>query len=192
MTSSNAMPAAARPSDDGFDWAGALAKHDGWLRAVVLARLGEPQALDEVMQEISLAAIERSDDRAPPNNVAAWLYRLAIRVTLLYRRKVGRRRRFEDRYARLVDASADERSTLPDPLALLIDGERRRLVRSGLDRLPARDAEILLLKYSERLGYREIADRLGVGESAVEARLFRARRRLRIILADLDIHGIYE
>ena len=52
--------------------------------------------------------------------------------------------------------------------------------------LPGREAEILLLKYSEDWTYRQIADHLGLTSSAVEARLHRARQRLRRKLAALD------
>lgn len=46
-----------------------------------------------------------------------------------------------------------------------------------------------MLKYSEGWSYRELAARLGVGEGAVEARLHRARRRLRDLLAAARVIG---
>jgi RNA polymerase sigma-70 factor (ECF subfamily) len=61
--------------------------------------------------------------------------------------------------------------------------ERRQLVCEALARLAARDAEILLLKYTEGFSYRDLAARLGVGEAAIEARLHRARAKLRDALA---------
>jgi RNA polymerase sigma-70 factor (ECF subfamily) len=39
------------------------------------------------------------------------------------------------------------------------------------------------LKYTENWSYRQMAERLGISQSAVEARLFRARERLRDALA---------
>jgi RNA polymerase sigma-70 factor (ECF subfamily) len=48
--------------------------------------------------------------------------------------------------------------------------------------LPRRDSEILLLKYTEQWSYQELAIHLGISHSAVEARLHRARQRLREIL----------
>lgn len=159
------------------DWRRALVEHDRWLRTVVVARLGEAQAVDEVMQEVALAAVAQRAPLDDPRKVAPWLYRLAVLQSLLYRRKRGRGRKLVDRYAeRVRPTDADERG---DPLAWLLADERRRLVREGLRELPSRDAEILLLKYSENWTYREIAARLGIGESAVEARLHRARARLR-------------
>lgn len=166
-----------------IDWAAALAAHDRWLRTSVLARLGEPQAVDEVMQEIALAAVAQRAPLLDPGRIGAWLYRLAVRQALLYRRKCGRRRRLADRYARRgPPADADGP---PDPLGWLLLGERAELVRRALADLPSRDAEMLMLKYAENWSCRELAGRLGLSEPAVEARLHRARRRLREVLARL-------
>jgi RNA polymerase sigma factor (sigma-70 family) len=164
------------------DWAAALAAHDRWLRTAVLARVGERQAVDEVLQEVALAAVAQRARLDDPSKAGAWLYRLAVRQALLYRRKCGRRHRVDGRYAALR-GEAGERSADVDPLDWLLSAERRDLVRAALLRLARRDAEILLLKYTEDWIYRELSDRLGVSESAVEARLHRARQRLRDVLA---------
>ena len=47
---------AAKPS---IDWSAELARHDRWLRCVVLARLGERQGVDEVLQEVAMAAVRQ-------------------------------------------------------------------------------------------------------------------------------------
>jgi RNA polymerase sigma factor (sigma-70 family) len=173
------------PRSARIDWRTALAEHDRWLRTVVLARLGERQAVDEVMQEVALAAVAQKAPIDDPAKVAPWLYRLAVLQTLLYRRKSGRGRKLVDRYAeRVRPSNADEQG---DPLAWLLADEQRRLVRDALAKLPPRDAEILLLKYSENWSYREIAARLGIGESAVEARLHRARAKLRASLQGASV-----
>ncbi len=172
----------------GIDWSSVLAQHEHWLRTVIASRLGEPQAVDEVMQEVSLAAVRQRAPLNDPEKAAPWLYRLAVRQTLLYRRKQGRRRKMVDRYAERVRPSeADSRH---DPLDWLLTEERRTSVRSAMSRLPERDAEILMLKYNENWSYHELADHLGVSHSAVEARLHRARQRLRNELALLDVVSI--
>src|SRR5580658_5645112 len=61
----------SRPTNDSdeeprIDWPAVLVAHDRWLRTVVYARVGEPQAVDEVMQEVSLAAVRQ---QAPINDV---------------------------------------------------------------------------------------------------------------------------
>jgi RNA polymerase sigma factor (sigma-70 family) len=176
------------PEPDGvagaIDWGATLAEHERWLRRVVAARVGEPQAVDEVMQNVALAAVAQRSPLLNPGRVAVWLYRLAVRHVLIYRRKTGRQRSLVDRYAarsavREVDAS-------PSPLAWLLNDERQQLVQAALRRLSPRDAELLILKYGEGYGARELAERLGATVATIEARLHRARNRLRTQLADLS------
>lgn len=169
---------AGRPSV-AVDWGAVLASHQRWLRSAVLVRVGEPQAVDEVLQEVALAAVAQKAPLNDPSRMAGWLYRLAVRQALLYRRKQGRGRKLIDRYTHQGAGP----STPADPLEWLLLDERRALVRQAIGKLHRRDAEILLLKYTEDWTYRELADLLGVTEAAVEARLHRARGRLREALA---------
>lgn len=169
-----------------IDWQAALAKHDRWLRTVVYSRLGEPQAVEDVMQEVWLAAVRQRSPIVDRSKVAPWLYRLAVTQSLLYRRRQGRRRKRTDEYARRYRPS-EEDSREVDPLGWLVAEERRRLIRTALGRLPSRDAEILLLKYTEDWSYQQLADHLGISQSAVQSRLHRARKRMRTELAALEV-----
>jgi RNA polymerase sigma-70 factor (ECF subfamily) len=168
-----------------LDWNAALAQHDRWLRTIVLARVRERQAVDEVMQEVALAAVRQAAPLLDVAKVAPWLYRLAVRQSLLYRRKCGRKRKLEAGYAEQGPQALGPGDD--DPLAWLISQERRSLIRQALGRLAPRDREILLLKYTESWNYHQIAEHVGVSHSAIEARLHRARRRLRQELAVLEV-----
>ena len=169
-----------------IDWQAALAAHNRWLRTVIRARVGESQAVEEVMQEVSLAAVRQQSPLEDPAKVAPWLYRLAVTQSLLYRRKRGRQRKLTDEYARRTRPSEEDHRER-DPLGWLLADERRRMVRTALKRLPRPDAEILLLKYTEDWSYRDLADHLGITQSAVQARLHRARKRMRHELAALEV-----
>jgi RNA polymerase sigma-70 factor (ECF subfamily) len=169
-----------------IDWKAVLAQHERWLRTVVYARLGEPQAVDDVMQEVSLAAVRQRAPLADPAKVAPWLYRLAVTQSLLYRRKQGRRRRLMSGYADRARPTEEDRREV-DPLQWLLADERRQMVRLALGRIPKRDAEILLLKYSENWSYRELTEHLGISQTALQARLHRARQRLRDELTALEV-----
>lgn len=160
-----------------LDWSAVLAEHGRWLRTVIRARLGEPQGVEEVLQEVSLAAIAQRSPVADPARIGAWLYGLAVRQALLYRRSQGRRRKLTARYSEVAHPSSTTRQQ--DPLDWLMATERDGLVRRAVDELPPKDRELLLLKYTEDWSCRELAERLGLSESAVEARLHRARARLR-------------
>lgn len=169
-----------------IDWQAVLVQHQRWLRTVIYARLGEPQAVDEVLQEVALAAVRQQAPLADASKVAPWLYRLAVTQALLYRRKQGRRRKLIDHYAQQKRPSEEDTHEL-DPLGWLIAQERRQLVRRAMARLGHRDAEILLLKYTEDWSYQQLAEHLGTSQSAVQARLHRARQRLREELAVLEV-----
>ena len=195
MTSANRHSTAnGPPKGPPIDWSAVVAEHGRWLRTVVLARLGESQAVDEVLQEVFAAAVRQQAPLADRAKIAPWLYRLAVRQTLLYRRKQGRQRkriaRFAERFQPTVHDSRER-----DPLEWLLTEERRRMVRTALRKLSRGDGEILLLKYTEDWSYHEIAKRLGVSHSAVETRLHRARARLRAELssaAEFDESAIAE
>lgn len=168
-----------------IDWPAALAQHERWLRTVIYARVGERQAVDEVYQEVALAAVKQAAPLTDPTKVSPWLYRLAVLQSLLYRRKCGRRRRLDDGYQQEIRGTY--RPHAPDPLDWLIAQERRKLVRESLTKLPKRDAEMLLLKYTENWNYHQIAAHLGISHAAVETRLHRARARLRQELISCDV-----
>lgn len=175
-------PGRVPPPPPAPGWSAALAAHDRWLRLVVLARVGERQAVEEVMQELALAAAAARSRPDEPARLPAWLYRLAVRQALLYRRRCGRRRRLLDRYQDRT-GFPNEADDAPEPLGWLIRDERAELVRAALRDLPPADAQMLLLKYADGRTSRDLADCLGVSVSAVEARLHRVRRRLRAALA---------
>lgn len=168
-----------------IDWPAELERHARWLRTVALARVGDAAAADDVMQEVAAAAVEKGHQLRDPASAPAWLYRLTVIAALQYRRRQGRRRKLVERYAdRLAPAEYNSRER--DPLDWLLSDERKNMVREALKNLPARDAEILLLKYSEDWSYRQMAEHLGMSTSAIEARLHRARQKLRRVLHQMD------
>lgn len=169
-----------------IDWAYALAEHGRWLRTVAIARLGSSQGVDEVLQEVSLAAVKQAAPLTDPTKVAPWLYRLVVTHCLLHRRTMGRRRKLTERYTVACPPSEHDTGSI-DPLAWLLAEERQRLIRQALEQLPHRDRELLLLKYSEDWNYHQIAHHLGLSHSAVETRLHRARAKLRMKLLELQV-----
>jgi RNA polymerase sigma factor (sigma-70 family) len=169
------------------DWTAELARHDRWLRTAVYARVGDPHAVEEVMQEVALAAV-RQADRHPVLLAGPWLYRVAVRQALLYRRRCGRQRRLLDQASETLVGR--EGPVVADPLSWLLSQERRQMLRRGVAELAPRDAEILMLKYTENWSYHEIAAHLGISHSAVETRLHRARQRLRQRLAHYQVADV--
>ena len=124
------------------------------------ARVGEPQAVDEVMQEVSLAAVRGQAPISDRSKITPWLYQLAVRQSLLYRRKVGRRRKLVGNYVdRFHPTEQDNRTT--DPLDWLLAEERQRLVRQCVARLVPRDSEISVAEIHRRLELSRTGGTLG-------------------------------
>jgi RNA polymerase sigma factor (sigma-70 family) len=161
-----------------IDWAAELTERIPWLRLVVLARVRDRHAADEVMQEVALAAVAQKSPIRDRDKLGAWLRRLAVRQALMYLRRQGRRHRLTLRHADRV-GELNGSSIISDTLDWLVRDERSSLIREAVKRLPSRDAEILLLKYLEGWSYQELAEHLEMTTSAVESRLHRARARLR-------------
>ena len=168
-----------------IDWPAELERHGRWLRTVALARVGDAAAADDVMQDVAVTAVEKGHQLRDAGSIAGWLYRLVVVSALQFRRRQGRRRKLVERFAdRYTPTDSDSRER--DPLDWLLTDERKKMVRQALAHLSRRDAEILLLKYTEDWTYRQLADHLGLSTSAVEARLHRAREKMRRALHQMD------
>jgi len=181
------LSAAAMALPRPVDWGACLAAHEHWLRKVICARTGERQAVDEVFQQVALAAVEQKAPLADAEKAPAWLHRLAVVCSARFRRKLGRQRRAMTTVAE--HRRHQSNGHVPDLLTWLAGQERQELTRQAMTRLAGRDAEVLLLKYGERWSYRQIAERLGISEKAVDTRLVRARERLRQELLRRGIDG---
>lgn len=161
-----------------YDPAEEFASHQGWLRTVLLSRLGNREEADEVLQEIALAAANQSAKREPVARVAPWLYRVALRQVLLLKRRQGRKRRLLSNVIQRTQVTEECHRTR-SPLDWMLDDERDKKVRAVVDEMGERDRQLLLLKYVEGLSYEEISLKLGVTAGAVQSRLHRARKLLR-------------
>ncbi len=169
-----------------IDWARELATRRRWLETVVMARLNDRHAVDEILQEVALATVQQTASLRDADRVSAWLYRVAVRQSCLYLRKQRRETRRVNGYARF-GSQAEPHPLEYDPLSWLLADERMRLVREALRSLSRRDRELLLLKYTEDWSYQDMTRHLGLPRTTLESRLHRARERLRQKLASLNV-----
>ncbi len=162
----------------GIDWGAELETNQGWLRTVIAARVGEAEGVEEVFQEVSLAAVRQKAPIHDPTKVSPWLYRLAVIHSLLYRRKIGRKKKLIDRFTQKIPiVENDQRQR--EPLEWLLEQERRQMVKEAMKQIPKPFQELLLLKYIHDWSYKEMAEKLGMTVSAVQAKLHRARGMLK-------------
>ncbi len=169
-----------------IDWSTALESNRRWLETVVRARLGDGHAAEDILQELALVVLRQTDPPSSPEMVAPWLYRVALRKVINYRRTLGRQKKLLDGYSeQVVAASCQTTASLDDHWLLLTEVEQR--VKRAMRELPESDREILLLKYTEEWSYRDLANHLGVTLKTIEYRLLRARKALRRQLKKLQV-----
>ena len=166
------------------DWPDFFQAQRQWLAAVVFARVRDQHAVDEVLQNTALAASKSLPAVGDPQGRSKWLYRVAIRQAILYRRNQQRQKTRIEHAARNGHSSFD--SAQADPHDLVVALEQHDLVRRAMQTLAARDYEILVLRYTHGWTVSEICGRLDVSASAVKSRLLRARRNLRRELLRLN------
>lgn len=145
-----------------------------WRYAYALIR--DVHLAEDIVSEAMLALVKgiHTLDKEEPK-ISAWL-RAVVRHKLADHHR--RAYRLQDR---LVQVEADIRSALPSlsPSQPLEQEETRDQVLAILEELPDRQRLALEWKYVDGLRVREIAERLGETEKAVEATLYRARREFR-------------
>jgi RNA polymerase sigma-70 factor (ECF subfamily) len=131
-------------------------------------------AAEDIASETMLAllrGIDRVDADAP--KIAGWLAAVVRFKVADYQRSVIRAREKLNLVAAEVDGAATS------PSAPLEVAETREAVLSVLGQLGERQRIVLEWKYLDLLGVKQIAERLGDTEKAVEAVLYRARREFR-------------
>ncbi len=144
--------------------------HRKRIHVYCLNQLRDRQEADDAVQSTFLYALALLQRGERPRADVPWLYTIAHNVCRTRRRALRRRSKLE---------SAVDLETLHDRVGRN-DPPRDELasLRSSLAALPAMQRRALLLREWHGLSYAEIAPRLGLSESAVEAVLFRARRNL--------------
>jgi len=143
--------------------------HAHYARVVgVLCRLVGDRAQAEEIAADAFCKLARQPGDADRENLASWLYRVAINGGLDAVRSNARRRRREAA-ASLGPPAAE------DALARLLAEERRERVQRVLASLKSRDAQLLLLR-SDGMSYRDLALALGIHLNSVGSILARAEQ----------------
>jgi len=140
------------------------------------ALLGNVHQAEDIVGEVMLAllkGIEQIDSENP--KISAWL-RSVVRHKVADHHR--RNFRIQDRL-KAVGVNLDSDSSELRPSHSVELAETRDQVIEILDSLPERQRVALEWKYVEDLRVREIAERMGETEKAVEATLYRARREFR-------------
>jgi RNA polymerase sigma-70 factor (ECF subfamily) len=133
--------------------------------------LGDSDLAQDAAQEAFIEAFRALGNLKEPQKFRAWLYGILRHRCLKIRDAAGP-----------ATLPYDESYDTPVEDVYALAGEDGSLV-ALLRRLPREDRELLTARYVQQLSYAEIAGALQMNSGAVRVRCFRARERLREIIA---------
>lgn len=149
---------------------------------------GNAADAEDVTQESLLQAYSRLRDFRLGARFHPWLYTIALNLCRSRLRRRALTRWLPLAHGREPEdlAPPEPPARSPDPEQALLQREAETCLREAVRALPPKYREVFVLRQAQGLSYDEIADLLRLPLGTVEARLFRARRRL---LDDLEARG---
>jgi RNA polymerase sigma-70 factor (ECF subfamily) len=148
------------------------------LYRVAYSVLRSPSDAEDAVQEAFLRVLRHRHSLAEVRDHRVWLIRIVWNVTLDRKRRAKTRPETDDvaELARVLPAKGLSQEELAAA------AEHHARVLACVERLPAKERDVLLLSAFEELTSVEIASVLGITESSVRSRLFRARNLMAELL----------
>ncbi len=153
---------------------------------------------DDVLQEAWLAAAQRTEHFLKNESLGLFLWlRLVVEQTLVdvHRRHLGAQMRDAYREQSMHNPSLSRTTcvslvarllgTCTSPSRAAVREEEARQLREAIDGMDEIDREVLAMRHFEELTNAEVAQALGIQETAASNRYVRAIRRLKAILDTL-------
>ena len=146
-------------------------EYAGALYRVAYSVLRNAADAEDAVQEAFVRVLRHRDQLPEVRDARVWLIRIVWNVVLDRKRRIKTRPETDDvsEMARVLPSeglTAEERAAA---------AEHHAYVLGCVEQLPAKEREVLQLSAFEELSSVEIAAVLGISESSVRSRLFRAR-----------------
>lgn len=131
-------------------------EHGGAVRGFVFAALGDPHAVDDIVQETFTRAWSARERYRNDGRERAYLLRIADRLICDRRRRSGRETHVDDLQWTALEPADGETS----PLERVTTAEACKLLMEAMDRLSETQRRTLLLRYFGDLDFQEIGQQL--------------------------------
>lgn len=150
-------------------------RHAPRVYAVVRRIAGDDDTAQDLAQEAWIRAIRALDGFRGEARFSTWLHRIAVNAALQARRSAQPRIERETALDGTIPVAASARDTL-----------LHQRVERAVDRLPDGMRRVLILHDVEGYTHEEIGELLGVTAGTSKSQLFKARARMREMLAPLE------
>jgi RNA polymerase sigma-70 factor (ECF subfamily) len=157
--------------------------HQDRVYSIALRYCGNESAAMDIAQETFLKLFSSIRDFRGGASFDSWLYRVVVNRCLDHQRSARRLIPFLEGLLDIVRAPAD--SVLEE----LLRAETAKDVQKIVGTLPPEQRIVVVLRYTEGLGYEEIAEILECSAGTVASRLNRAHKALERKLSNLRVRG---
>jgi RNA polymerase sigma-70 factor, ECF subfamily len=164
-----------------------VARHRDRIYARAYSMMRNEEEAVDLSQEAWVKGWQRLRQFQGDSSFGTWMTRVVINLCLDQLRK-QKRQRTESIEAMDEESGGVERQmpvVTANPTAGLERGELRQRIDRALSQLSYEHRTVLVLHEFEDLEYKEIARTMGCSMGTVMSRLFYARRKLAVLLADL-------
>ena len=176
-----AMTRTEQPAPPPGNLEGIFRRHHSLVFATAFRVTGSSQDAEDVLQTIFLRLLRRQKELDLSPNPGSYLRRAAVNAGLDLLRARGRSGALpNDDFDQLPSSRGDS-----DPGRRQQDRETRRHLRQAILALSPRNAEIFSMRFLEGIPNREIAETLGMSQTAVGVALHRARNQVKQELGSL-------
>lgn len=139
------------------------------------------QDAEEVSQEVFIDIYRGIPSFRGESKLSTWIYQLAAAKSIDLLRSRKRKKRFGQVLSLL---GVNEKQEIPDPRHYnpqknIEDEEKSRIIRAAIDALPMKYRQVFTLSKCEEFSNKQVAEILGISQSAVETIVSRASKKLR-------------
>lgn len=142
---------------------------------------------EDLTQEVFVEAFRSVGNFRGESSLSTWLYRIAVSKSLQQIRRRQRQKRVAF-FRSLVGLEEEQAGAVTDefnhPGVALENSERAKLLFEKMSQLPENQRTAFVLHKVEGLSHKEIGEVMQLKVPAVEALIFRAKRRLQELLRD--------
>jgi RNA polymerase sigma-70 factor (ECF subfamily) len=145
---------------------------------LALRMLKHKEEAEEVAQDTFIKVFKSLDKFKGDSKFSTWIYKITYNTCL---DRIKKNKKY------LKDVAIDEFTfnkldTIDNALDNLIKEEKHTLIKNCINKLPEDSSALLTLFYFEELSLEEISKIISVEANTVKVKLFRARKKLAVVL----------
>lgn len=161
---------------DAAAFAKIMEHYEPYVLGLIWRMTGDRATAEDLCQETFLKVLKGLGAFRRGSGLKTWIFRVAHNTVVDHVRAGGPKTEPLDELGEDRGSAADPS---PTPLAQVQDGQLRRSIEAAMEKLPARQREILHMLYWDGLTVAEIAAACGIPSGSVKTLLFRGRQALR-------------